>query len=390
MTAALRAAAARWAAARGCRDEAVAVLCDGPTTTCSDDMQLLLAAMPTAHLLPEYRAPHDEVDGARLALPLATYAYSESASAHEALLSRLAALVAAGAAPRSDLLGVGWISHKRYLLELARAGLPVVPTALVRGGPSAETAARLDAACMRLEPECEAARADGRCVYVVKPALGSLGDGVELLPGPRCADGRGGGGRGATPPRAAADCTAVDDDADADADDGRVRAGAIGALHRGHEMLVQPFLPAVRRRGELCYVFVHGQLAHAVRKEPRGWGARATTDALGEKEEGGGAPSGLRRHVSSDQPVSRVPADEALVEQSRAALAHAAAACGAQLPFYAARVDWLPSLDGSWRISEVEIGWADLFLHLMSEDEVLAVAAQLRAHLPEPPGSTCG
>ena len=388
MTAALRAAAAQWAAARGCRNEAVAVLCDGPTTTCSDDMQLLLAAMPAAHLLPEYRS-YDKRDGVLLALPLATYAYSESASAHAALLSRLAALVAAGAAPRSDLLGVGWISHKRYLLELARAGLPVVPTALVRGGPSAETAARLDAACMRLEPECEAARADGRCVYVVKPALGSLGDGVELLPGPRigprCADGQGGGGRGATPPRAAADCTAADDDA-AD-DDECVRAGAIGALDRGHDMLVQPFLPAVRRCGELCYVFVHGQLAHAVRKEPGGWGARATTDTPGEKEEGGGAPSGLCRHVSSDQPVSRVPADEALVEQSRAALAHAAAACGAQLPFYAARVDWLPSLDGSWRISEVEIGWADLFLHLMSEDEVLAVAAQLRAHLPEPPGT---
>ena len=44
------------------------------------------------------------------------------------------------------------------------------------------------------------------------------------------------------------------------------------ALMRTRDYLVQPFLAEVARRGELCLVYVNGELLHAVHKDPAGWG----------------------------------------------------------------------------------------------------------------------
>ena len=111
---------------------------------------------------------------------------------------------------------LAWNSHKGYLVELAAAGVPVVPTRLVRAGG-------------------EAALADGEheAALVVKPAVSS-------------------GSRGA----------------------GRFEAGDPGAaahlaeLVAGGDALVQPYVASVAERGERSLIFFGGRFSHAVDKVP--------------------------------------------------------------------------------------------------------------------------
>jgi glutathione synthase/RimK-type ligase-like ATP-grasp enzyme len=113
---------------------------------------------------------------------------------------------------------VRWNAHKSYLLALASAGVPIVPTVLVpRGAGTRERSAALSA---------------GRDL-VVKPAIG-------------------GGALGARR--------------------GRAHAPALGA-HLGEltgdgDALVQPFMPSVSEQGETSLVFFGGEFSHAVRKLP--------------------------------------------------------------------------------------------------------------------------
>lgn len=142
----------------------------------------------------------------------------------------------------SDL--IAWNSEKRYLRELAAAGVPTIPTRwLERGGEH------------RLETVLAE---EGWEEAVLKPA-------VDL---------------GARNLR-------------------RVRRGDPGAqaaleeLPARHDAMAQPFLPSVETEGELSLVYVGGRFTHAVRKFPkRGdfrvqptWGgsvrpAQATSDEL--------------------------------------------------------------------------------------------------------------
>ena len=110
-----------------------------------------------------------------------------------------------------------WNSDKRYLEELARRGVPTVPTAWVEPGSG-----------IVLE-ELLAER--GWDEAVVKPA-------VDL------------GARNLRRARAGA------------AD------GALEAVLRRGEAMVQPFLPSLEEDGELSLVFIAGELTHAVRKRP--------------------------------------------------------------------------------------------------------------------------
>ncbi|MGE0708569.1 MAG: RimK family alpha-L-glutamate ligase [Planctomycetota bacterium] len=116
---------------------------------------------------------------------------------------------------------VRWNAHKRYLLELAAAGVPVVPTELAPAGGAPD----LGALC--------AAR--GWDDVVIKPAV-SAGSRDTL----------------------------------------RARAGdAAGAAHlaalvgRGDDALVQPYQASVEGPGERALVAIGGELSHAVRKSPR-------------------------------------------------------------------------------------------------------------------------
>ncbi|MBU0604546.1 MAG: hypothetical protein KKD25_19325 [Gammaproteobacteria bacterium] len=114
---------------------------------------------------------------------------------------------------------IEWNSHKRYLGELARAGIAVVPTWLAVAG-SADAQAQL-AAC-------------GWADVVVKPAV-SIGAWGALH---------------------------------ARADDAACSAH-LAALLRDGDALIQPFMPAIERDGEMSLVFFGGRYSHAVRKLPR-------------------------------------------------------------------------------------------------------------------------
>ena len=117
-----------------------------------------------------------------------------------------------------------WCSHKRYLLELRDAGVPIVPTVLLERGSGA---AEVESAKSMLHRRCRPSH------YVAKPALGSRGDGVERL------------------------------EASGDAAAWR----QFERLLAERDMLLQPFLSSVMTGGELCLVFVDGELLHAVHKE---------------------------------------------------------------------------------------------------------------------------
>ncbi len=115
---------------------------------------------------------------------------------------------------RNGLDVVRWNSHKGYLVELARAGVPVVPTQLYRRGEAASL------------PDL------GSDEVIVKPAVSAGGRGV-----------------------------------------GRFAAGSPAArehltgLLSTTDALVQPFQPAVFA-GERSLIFLGGTYSHAVRKTP--------------------------------------------------------------------------------------------------------------------------
>jgi glutathione synthase/RimK-type ligase-like ATP-grasp enzyme len=106
--------------------------------------------------------------------------------------------------------------HKRYLLELAARGVPVVPTTLVERGQSCDLAA-ITAPSIVIKPEVGAASLATR----------------RFAPGD---------------PAALAHLATIT---------------ATGAA------LVQPYVPSVYDHGERALVWIDGELSHAVRKSPR-------------------------------------------------------------------------------------------------------------------------
>jgi glutathione synthase/RimK-type ligase-like ATP-grasp enzyme len=108
---------------------------------------------------------------------------------------------------------VAWNSDKTYLRELARAGVPVVPTTFVPPG------------------QCAPLPVAGE--FVVKPAVGA-------------------GSRGAA---------RFADDA------GEAAHAHVSTLHdAGRVVLVQPYVSEVDTAGETALVYIDGQFSHAIRK----------------------------------------------------------------------------------------------------------------------------
>ena len=108
---------------------------------------------------------------------------------------------------------IGGNLHKRYLLELAARGVPVVPTTLVERGETCELpAARI----------------------VIKPEVGAGSLGAKVF-------------------------ATGDDDA---------RAHLASLTARG-AALVQPYIDSVEAYGERSIVMIDGELSHAIRKSPR-------------------------------------------------------------------------------------------------------------------------
>ena len=130
---------------------------------------------------------------------------------------------------------VGWNTDKRYLTELAAAGVPVVPTRFLAPG----------------EPWSPPATGE----YVLKPAVGA-------------------GSR---------------DTGRYDLADGDQRALALAHVDRLHgegaTVMVQPYLGAVDRDGETALMFFAGRYSHAIRKAALLEGPYLGLDALYKEED---------------------------------------------------------------------------------------------------------
>jgi hypothetical protein len=179
----------------------------------------LVGALRAAGLRTEVRAWDDPVadfSSARLTLLRSTWNYAE----RPAHFARWLTSAAAASALWNPLPVVRWNLHKRYLFDLARAGVPVTPTHLVPQG-SAERLADL-------------AAARGWSDVVLKPAV-SAGSRLTLRAGAASARGE----------------------------------AHLRALVEREDALVQPYLAAVEDHGERALVFIDGELTHAVRKGPR-------------------------------------------------------------------------------------------------------------------------
>ncbi len=179
----------------------------------------LLAALRAAGLRTEVLAwddPGADFSSARLTLLRSTWNYAEQPAPFADWLAR----AAAASALWNPLPVVRWNMHKRYLLELERAGVPITPTHL--------------APRRSVERLADVAAARGWGDVVIKPAV-SAGSRLTLRAG---------------------------------ADTARGEAH-LRALVAREDALVQPYLPAVEGRGERALIFIDGELTHAVRKGPR-------------------------------------------------------------------------------------------------------------------------
>lgn len=118
---------------------------------------------------------------------------------------------------------IRWNTDKHYLRDLARAGVPAVPTQFVEPG---------EGAAQELE---RFLREKGAAEWVVKPAVGA-------------------GSRDAARYAAGDDRAATDH--------------IERLLHAGRSVLLQPYLDQVDRHGETALIYFGGRFSHAIRKGP--------------------------------------------------------------------------------------------------------------------------
>lgn len=130
---------------------------------------------------------------------------------------------------------VRWNGDKRYLIELARAGVAVVPTEVVSPAPVGPGAAGTRSSRETLE---QILQRNGWQDAVVKPVVSASGHATWR--------------------------TSV---GEATGHEGRFQE-LVAASPAG--VLVQPFVPAVVSEGEWSLVFIAGRYSHAAIKRPRG------------------------------------------------------------------------------------------------------------------------
>jgi glutathione synthase/RimK-type ligase-like ATP-grasp enzyme len=181
-----------------------------------------------------------------------------------------------------------WNTHKSYLLDLQARGAPIVPTVVLLAG----SAASLDAICDARDWNS----------VVVKPAIASGGDGAR---------------RG-------------------EAGDDALQAH-LDALLATADVLVQPFVAAVERDGEMSVVLFDGRFSHALRKRP----------AVGEYRV-------QEHHGGTTALVDPTPGLVELAERVVGVL---------PTPTLYARID-LVTLGGHWHVIEAEVTEPSLWLDL--------------------------
>jgi glutathione synthase/RimK-type ligase-like ATP-grasp enzyme len=133
----------------------------------------------------------------------------------------LNALGDAGARVWNPISALRWNSDKRYLLDMQRRNVEIVPTAVVSRDRVVDLAHVL--------------RSNGWSKAVVKPAVGAMGQGTWLTE----------------------TTTALGD-----------QRQLMGMMMNG-DVLVQPFLNEVAREGEFSFVFFGGEFSHAYRRVPK-------------------------------------------------------------------------------------------------------------------------
>jgi hypothetical protein len=191
-----------------------------------------------------------------------------------------------------------WNSDKRYLSELASAGLPVVPTTFVAPGDPVPAL-------------------DGE--VVVKPSVSAGGrDTGRFAPGAHDA----------------------------------ARALLVDITQGGRVAMVQPYLPAVDQRGETALVFIAGELSHVLSKRA----VLAPDEVAPARDDEIGAAE-----VMYDEDLVRAgDATGAERELSGAIVAEVSERFGAP-PLYA-RVDLLAGADGAPTLLELELVEPALYL----------------------------
>lgn len=184
------------------------------------DEDLLLAAFAErgiAARMAAWNDPDENWDAPIPTLLRSTWDYIHALPDFEAWIARAAAAAPLWNPPqvlRGNL-------HKRYLLELAARGVPVVPTELVAQGAGGTLAERLAARGWR--------------DVVVKPAVGAGSFETHRLA------------------------------------DGASKAGEalLARLAATRDVLIQPYQASVEAHGERALVWIAGAFTHAVRKSPR-------------------------------------------------------------------------------------------------------------------------
>lgn len=162
---------------------------------------------------------------AELVMPLMAWGYHRDTARWYAQLDRWSDLTFA-----NPVAVLRWNTDKRYLLDCAAMGVPVVPTQF----HGAMTAAGLDAA----------RTAFGTRAIVVKPPVSAGSDDTWLL-----------------------------------AADAPLPGGVLGRA-----MLVQPMMPDILTYGELSLFYLGGTLAHAIVKRPAGGDFRVQPQFGGRSE----------------------------------------------------------------------------------------------------------
>ncbi len=223
----------------------------------------------------DWRAPLDVLAKFDLAYLGTPWDYTE---AKDEFLSRLDALEAAGVVVANPAEVIRWNADKLYLKELAARGAPSIPTLW----PEAPTPADIQAAFDHFG--CD------RVVVKRRVGAGAIGQ-----------------------------------------DSFRRGDAGIDTWRMDQPAMIQPFLPAIQREGELSFIFIGGALSHALIKRA------AAGDYRIQSLYGG-----------SEVPLDPAPADRAAAEAVMAMLPFA------QPPSYA-RIDMVRLDDGELAVIEAEL-----------------------------------
>ena len=199
---------------------------DVAVATCSvlpepdPDAEPLMAALVAAGVSAELLAwdnPRADFSRAKLTLIRSTWNYTEAPERFAEWVKK----TARASKLYNPEATVAWNTHKSYLLDLERAGVPTTPTVLVPRGDT--------------KPLARVSKELGVDAVVVKPAVsaGSRGT-LRVLPGAEAAG-----------------------------------EAHLRALAQAGDVLVQPYLASVEGYGERALVWIDGELTHAIRKSPR-------------------------------------------------------------------------------------------------------------------------